>query len=55
MYYSVIRNIILQEIKKVKDKSYRSYIFKSNILNEKEILLNSNEILKKNKKLLFIK
>ena len=44
-YYSLLRNILLQEIKKVKVKNYRLDIFKLYIINEKEILLNSNEIL----------
>jgi len=43
-YYSLIRNIIIQEIKKVKDKIYRLDLFKSYVINEKEILINSNEI-----------
>ena len=43
-YYSLLRGILLQEIMKVKDKNYRLDLFKSYIINEKEILLNSNEI-----------
>lgn len=43
-YYSLLKNIFLQEIMKVKDKNYRLDIFKSYIINEKEILLKSNEI-----------
>ena len=43
-YYSLIRNIIIQEIMKVKDKIYRLDLFKSYVINEKEILINSNEI-----------
>ena len=45
-YYNLIRNILLQEFKKIKDKIYRSDIFQSYMINinEKEILLNSNEI-----------
>ena len=44
-YYSLLRSILIQEIMKVKDKNYRLDIFKSYIINEKEILLNSNMIL----------
>ena len=44
-YYSLLRNILLQEIMKVKDKNFRLDLCKSYIINEKEILLNSNEIL----------
>lgn len=43
-YYSLIRKILLQEIKKVKDKNFRLDLFKSYIINEKEILINSNDI-----------
>ena len=43
-YFSLLRKILLQEIKKEKDKKYRLYIFNSYIINEKEILSNSNEI-----------
>ena len=43
-YYSLIKNLLIQEIKKVKDKNYRLYLFKSYIINEKEILFDSNEI-----------
>jgi hypothetical protein len=43
-YYSLLRNILLQEIMKVKDKNYRLDLFKSYIINEREILVNSNEI-----------
>ena len=43
-YYSLLKNILLEEILKVRDKSYRFDIFKSYIINEKEILLNSNKI-----------
>ena len=44
-YYTLIRNILVQEIMKVKDKNYRFDIFKSYIINEKEIILNLNMIL----------
>ena len=43
-YYSLLRNIFLQEMKKIKDKNYRLNLFKTYILNEKEILLYANEI-----------
>ena len=43
-YYSLLRNILFEEILKVRDKNYRFEIFKSYIINEKEILLNSNRI-----------
>ena len=43
-YYSLLRNILIQEIKKIKDKNYRFDLFKNYIINEKEILLYANEI-----------
>ena len=43
-YYSLLRYIILQEIKKISDKNYRLNIFKSYLINEKEMLLYSNQI-----------
>jgi len=43
-YYSLLRSILLQEIMKVKDKNYRFDLFKTYIINEKEILKFSNEI-----------
>ena len=43
-YYSLIKNILLQEFKKIKNKNYRLDLFKSYIINEKKILLISNDI-----------
>ena len=43
-YYTFLRSILLQEIMKVKNKNFRLNIFKSYIIDEKEILLKSNEI-----------
>ena len=43
-YYALLRDILIQEFMKVKDKNYRLDIFKSYVIKEKEILLNSNEI-----------
>ena len=43
-YYSLLRNILIQEIKKIKDKNYRFNLFKDYIINDKEILLYANEI-----------